>query len=1487
MRESEEGPGIMIIRKDTRLGCLFGVLAVAFSAAAETIDWSQAEDVQRGVKLFRRDYTEPRLMKAYWFRVDLRTPGLRFAGTERDERWGEVMADCTNRVEYVRTRRRTTADFMREQRAAGRDMIVAFNCSPWTPFCPPWNFRYADPSGLNIVDGVVVSEHPKARNPLFVVWKDGRCEIAESIPADRYADVAVAQSGFTIVVRNGETVVKPGGACHPRMVYGLSRDRRYMYVLAVDGRQKGWALGADLFDLAGMMKDAGAYDAVNMDGGGSTTLVYWNGREPVMVNRHDAARKSVRANGSNLGIWLSPPSSAHKAESESNTWHYRYANDFTVRDEAGRAEGIEVERPTTYSHRHGTVDEDGYRVLVNGAKHVLSTPKLRDFRFESDLSIKPLRQDFEVGVRLLYRYDRDSRRFGEVKFYWLKDLEFCIESDGELVFSRKDAKLPPLKGELVLEVRGTRATGTFFGQDFAFDVPAGVPERGYLAFDTCFSPGLQATFRRVEVVSPDRISRTHVRDWHLELSCVQGLQEPLRYDLTQHRLSTGETEFTARLSGGVMDRGPRIQTGGKEWCSILERLTTPYVRFESEGRELSNRLFFSGTKTLYDRQLVDELKHRTAAYYLPKVDWPIGRTWIFREFPEKFTVAAGYEYAMVNPWRFAENGPWELIADQDGKTVYEGGSLRQGRTAVRILPVADPSIVARVPQDVAKREKALKHAATCGYFSEKTVPSFTVSYALRKGDFAAEEVDCRTELTTVFGDKVCEVRTGEAKVEEIDGGFVRVSYPVTAEKALPVGVYHLTATDRLQSAEPRRETFVFEVLPDDPNGPCPPVASGLPTLYAIPNEIKYLESSALDPWADFAGMGHYYTIDEHYPDVGLQLGVDRFYPLYRRKWWPNMGGRNGGPEHLESPGTEELVRRAQMIQPAGFKGGHMARFDFMMAGAYRGDQLKILADFVRERRPAAKLLTPEGLAKHEAENTGLSKDEFRELVETCWDEFLDYARPRVAAIWQRVIDRLREINPKIDIATGGPYSIYVTRYKSPYTLRFAGYHVEDDRLAPSRDGFYQFEDYHFSCDYPLTRAAYFVSGYGLHYPNGRRILPEIYYRAWTRCNDGAVFQAHPGVDGDAPLLDTHQRRIVYQYCYGTPHYADGAWGYWRGYGFHARNPEKGAMNEMMYAWGKMLKNKPARPLKAPYFVQDLAALRLHGDYVEDETSNRIKGRTYDYGGYDVCNSAEEDLGYAYEQCSAAGYNTPVLTTYADLARLTPEICEFVVLPPVVKGTPEETLAAIRALHARGVNLVCFESAEGLEDLFGVRVAEPRRVTAIGDERFSHKLAVVRTAPDGAKVLLADNAGTPILMTHGTKSGRTAFFALPPTVVSRSTFREAFTWGQETTSAEMARAMRRAFAFVAPEPSVRSERGEVSAVVTEQGDIAVVVNESTPLYGNTTRYPVTYRLKVSAPGIGRMKADADAPFRVISSTDDTVTIRTETAADTGNFFTFSK
>jgi len=1167
---------------------------------------------------------------------------------------------------------------------------------------------------------------------------------------------------------------------------------------------------------------------------------------------------------------------------------YRFSEDFEARDGSSRAYGIEVEPTANFSHGYGQVGENGYTILLYCAKHILATPKLRDFRLETDFSMRMLRQEFDVGMRAYFRWDREAKRGCEVKCYWTDKSLFRCEVNGKSVFERQDRCIPELKGKFILDVHGDRAEVGFLGSEFAFDVPAGLPEKGCVALDTCFAPGTQATLRKVTLVSPEEPKKTHVRDWHVELSTAQGFQEPIRYDVSQDRYASGETEFTAKISGTVMDRGPRIQTGGEEWCSILERLTDPYLRFETAAGEIRNCLFYNGMRTLFDRQLCREEPNGCAANYLPQFQWPIERKWLFRSFPEKFTLAAGYGYAMAHPWRFAENGPYERICDQDGTFLYEGGSLRKGLAAISVLPVADQKVVDRVPQGVPNRDKALKHAATCGYFSETAVPSFMFAIFSREADFAAEELKAAARFESVYGDPLCEAKLEKTVVEPLSGGFRRAGFKVTAAKKPGIGVYHLVV-DWNAGAKPATETYVFEVLPDDPNGICPPQAVGLPTLVAMPNEIKYLESSPLDPWADFGGMGHYYTIDERYPSVGLQQNFDKFVPLYRRKWWAMMGRRNGGPKSIYDDDAKELIRRSDVFAGWDTKRNPRGRYDFNNNAFYKDQQLAIVRDYVAEKKPPMKLLTLENLDKHVAENKAFSPAEEKELFDVCWEDFLVYARPRIDANVQAWVDYLLSVNPKLALGAYGPYSVYVSHYKCPYTHRFNGTPVEKDPRVRANGSFFLMEEYHYSCDYPLTRATYFASGYTLHCPNGRHLYPEIYYRGWTRCNDGAVFHAHPA-EG-AYLADGHQRRIVYQFCYGSPHLRDGKWGYWTDYGFHARNPEKNSMREFICAWGNLLKNKPVKPLKAPYLIQDLEEIARHGDYWEDENNYQIKGFDYLYELPDINNTAEEDLGYTYEQCSASGYNTPVLTTYAELDRLTKENCEFAVLPPVVKGTPANILGKIRTAHARGVNLLAFESVEGLENLFGVKPSESRKVGYAEGESFSHKLAVARYAAGGAEVLMRGAAKSgepediPLLFANRTATGRTAFFAVPPTVVNRAPFREHYTWGQETISRAMGRAERAAFAFLAPSASVHSARGEISAVQTEQGGFAVAINENSPQFGDPEKYPVSFRFTVSAPGIGAMKIGADAPYSVVSREAGRLVIRTETEKDSAIFFTF--
>ena len=61
---------------------------------------------------------------------------------------------------------------------------------------------------------------------------------------------------------------------HPRTAAGVARDGRRLILAVVDGRQSPYSDGMSLNELATLMLALGARDAVNLDGGGSSTLLY-------------------------------------------------------------------------------------------------------------------------------------------------------------------------------------------------------------------------------------------------------------------------------------------------------------------------------------------------------------------------------------------------------------------------------------------------------------------------------------------------------------------------------------------------------------------------------------------------------------------------------------------------------------------------------------------------------------------------------------------------------------------------------------------------------------------------------------------------------------------------------------------------------------------------------------------------------------------------------------------------------------------------------------------------------------------------------------------------------------------------------------------------------------------------------------------------------------------------------------------------------------
>lgn len=81
--------------------------------------------------------------------------------------------------------------------------------------------------------------------------------------------------GPTLVI-NGTIPSGLQTAVHPRTAVGFNQDSTKVFFVTVDGRQPGFSVGMSLPELANYMLSIGCWNAVNLDGGGSTTMVVRN-----------------------------------------------------------------------------------------------------------------------------------------------------------------------------------------------------------------------------------------------------------------------------------------------------------------------------------------------------------------------------------------------------------------------------------------------------------------------------------------------------------------------------------------------------------------------------------------------------------------------------------------------------------------------------------------------------------------------------------------------------------------------------------------------------------------------------------------------------------------------------------------------------------------------------------------------------------------------------------------------------------------------------------------------------------------------------------------------------------------------------------------------------------------------------------------------------------------------------------------------------------
>ena len=122
-------------------------------------------------------------------------------------------------------------------------------------------------------EGYILVGRNNAKNVLLNNFKIGDSVKIEVDTTPNFENIKTAIGGGTILVENGQVAnfthnIK---GKHPRTAIGISEDKDELIMVTIDGRDASFK-GVTQETLAKIMIEYGAYSAMNLDGGGSTTM---------------------------------------------------------------------------------------------------------------------------------------------------------------------------------------------------------------------------------------------------------------------------------------------------------------------------------------------------------------------------------------------------------------------------------------------------------------------------------------------------------------------------------------------------------------------------------------------------------------------------------------------------------------------------------------------------------------------------------------------------------------------------------------------------------------------------------------------------------------------------------------------------------------------------------------------------------------------------------------------------------------------------------------------------------------------------------------------------------------------------------------------------------------------------------------------------------------------------------------------------------------
>jgi hypothetical protein len=251
-----------------------------------------ARSLFSGIEYQREARRQPRPVMVHLMKIDLKTAGLRLIVTPQAEH-----------------NSRTTSAFVREFKTK-----LAINASYFAPFYDrtPWDYyprsgERTVPNGETISNG---NRHtpPLAGWPVLCILPGNVAKIIDTSTCPIGTLNAVA--GRELLVSNGRATDQKFAADeekpYPRVAVGIDRLGTKLWLIVVDGKQPLYSEGVTKLELAQLIAKLGIDRAINLDGGGSTTLVVDTGNGATVLNApiHAKLPMNERPVANQLGFYL-------------------------------------------------------------------------------------------------------------------------------------------------------------------------------------------------------------------------------------------------------------------------------------------------------------------------------------------------------------------------------------------------------------------------------------------------------------------------------------------------------------------------------------------------------------------------------------------------------------------------------------------------------------------------------------------------------------------------------------------------------------------------------------------------------------------------------------------------------------------------------------------------------------------------------------------------------------------------------------------------------------------------------------------------------------------------------------------------------------------------------------------------------------------------------------------------------------------------------